>query len=174
MSRCSVELLPWIIAAFVPSHSLTSVSPPLSLLSPWSANRKSEIGLGPWTLCCSAAVLAPGYPSPRATKCIKKKCIGLKITACLCSWIKFWTRKIQRDQTSSWEFWGAWHRNSVRSKSRVLQTPPALDITKGVGRPPRPPLPSPPLRNKLAPPSGSGQTRAMGVCSHYPLLQLGS
>ena len=73
----------------------------------------------------------------------RKKCIGLKITACTCSWIKFWTPKIQRDQKIKLTVLRSLEqKQSVRSKSRVLHTPPALNITKGVGRPPKPPLPS--------------------------------
>ena len=41
-------------------------------------------------MCCSAAVLAPGQTSPRATKYKNYK--GLKITACMRSWGKFWTK----------------------------------------------------------------------------------
>ena len=40
----------------------------------------------------------------------QRNCMGLKITACMCSWGKFWTQKIQRDQknpTATFEKAGA-------------------------------------------------------------------
>ena len=54
-------------------------------------------------------------------------------------------------------------KQGVGSKSRVLRMPPALSTTRRVGRPPQPPLwltpghtlPSPHIRNQLAPHSGS-------------------
>ena len=70
----------------------------------------------------------------------------------------------------------------VGSKSRILCMLPAGSTTKGMGKPPKPPLQThprahlylhPPIRNKVAPTSGSKQGGEPITCSHYPMLQQG-
>ena len=56
---------------------------------------------------------------------IQRNCMGLKITACLHSWGKFWTPKIQRGQRAHLTFLRILEqKQSVRSKSKPLYTPP--------------------------------------------------
>lgn len=62
----------------------------------------SEPGLGPGTLCCKAAMLAPGYTSPAAAK--YKGTVGLKRTACMRSWGKFWTQRYKETKKHNCHF----------------------------------------------------------------------
>ena len=80
--------------------------------------------LGPGTLCCSVAKLALGHTSPGATK--YKETVGLKTTACMCSWGKFWPQKIQEiKKKKKLPFWKSLEeKQGVGNKSRVLSKPP--------------------------------------------------
>ena len=147
-----------------------------------------ETGLGPGTLCCSAAVLAPGHTSPQATK-YKKNYMGLKITVCMCSWGKFWTQKIQKDKKNQLPFLKSLEqKQGVRSKNRVsgaktghctypLHTTPPKGWAKHLSHPSGPtPGHTPtltPYKEQAFPPSGSKQARESVVCSCSPLLQQG-
>ena len=56
---------------------------------------------------------------------IQRNRMGLKITACMCSWGGFWTPKIQRDQKPQLPFLRSLEQNQdVKSKSRILYMPP--------------------------------------------------
>ena len=96
--------------------------------------------------------------------------------------------KVQKDQKSQLPLLRIRaQKQGVRSKSRVLRMPAALNTTKGVGRPPklplRPdpwthPLPSPHIRNQFTPhtphpPSGREQAREPVGCSRSPRCSRG-
>ena len=49
---------------------------------------------GTGTLCCNACT----WTHLSWNNKIQRNCMGLKTTACMLSWGKFWTQKIQRDQ----------------------------------------------------------------------------
>jgi len=50
----------------------------------------------PGTWGSFAAMLAPGQSFPPATK--YKETVGVKITMCICSWSKFWTKKYKKTE----------------------------------------------------------------------------
>ena len=95
----------------------------------------SETGwdLGPGALCCSACT----WTNVSSSNKIEGNYEQLKITTCMCSWGKLWTRhkKTQKTQLPLLK-----SRGRVGNKSRALCTPPAHATTKGVGRTPKPPL----------------------------------
>ena len=86
-------------------------------------------------------------------------------------WAKLWTKRPQLNC----------YFLVRRGKSRVLAMIPAHSITKGVGRPPKPPLwpdpqtqylhlPSPHLKDQLTPPQGASK----GTCHLFLVLLLQS
>ena len=90
----------------------------------------------------------------------------LKITACI--WGKFWTQKIQRDQKAHLPLLKSLEpKQGVGNKSTVLScplhtTPPegwAGHLSHPLARPLDTPLPSPHIRNKLAPPWGASKQK---------------
>ena len=123
MSRCSVELLAWTTAAVVPSPILTSVSPPLWLLSPsWSANRKREVGLGPGTLCCNACTWTSLLEQQNAKKKKKKyrtknNCMHMQLDQIL-------DPQNSKTKKSSWQLWGAWSKNRASGAKAEYGTHP--------------------------------------------------
>lgn len=61
------------------------------------ADEETEVkDLGLLRQCCNACTWAHLSLSNK----IQRNCVGLKITMCRHSWGKFWTQKIQRDQTT--------------------------------------------------------------------------
>ena len=80
---------------------------------------------------------------------------GWKITACMCSWGKLWTKDTERPKSAQ----------SVGNKSRVLSMPPAYNIVGGVSTTPKPPLrpdldhtlTSPHIMNKFIPSLGANR-----------------
>ena len=65
----------------------------------------------------------------------------LKIAAGMCSWGKFWTQKIQRDQKSQLPLLKSLEQKQcLESKCRVLSMPAAHNAVKGVGKIPKLPL----------------------------------
>ena len=59
----------------------------------------------------------------------------LKITACTCSWGKFWTQKIQRNQKSQLPLLKSLkQKHSLESKYSVLSMSDAHNAMKGVGK----------------------------------------
>ena len=82
--------------------------------------------------CCNACTWKN---VPQSNK-IQRNYKGLKITACMYSWGKFWTKDIKKPQLPLLK--SREQKQGVRSKSRVLHMRPALNTTKGVGRPPKP------------------------------------
>ena len=96
--------------------------------------------LGPGTLCCSVAKLALGHTSPGATK--YKETVGLKTTACMCSWGKFWPQKIQeikkKKKTAILEEPGG--KTGCWEQKQGIEQAPLADITSEVSKAPKPPL----------------------------------
>ena len=90
--------------------------------------------LGPGTLCCSACT----WINVSSSNKIQRNYKELKITAC--SWGQLWTTRYKKTKnpTATSEEPGA--KAGGQEKSRVLLMPPAHNTTKGVGRPPKPPL----------------------------------
>ena len=88
----------------------------------------------PGTWGCLAAMLAPGQTSPLATKYKET----VKITVCISSWSKFCTKRYKKTKnpTATSEE----QKQGIGSKSRVLHMSPALNATRGMGNPPKPPL----------------------------------
>lgn len=91
----------------------------------------SEMGwvLGPATLCFSVC----NWTNISCSNKMQINNKGLKITACMYSCGKLWTR-CKKTKNFSCHFW------SVKSKSRALCMIPAHSSTKAVGRPPKPPF----------------------------------
>ena len=110
---------------------------------------------------------------------MQRNCKGLKIIACAvgANYGQKGTKrpKLQVPLLKSWE-----QKQVVGSKSRVLRMPPALNTTRGVGRPPVPP-PAWPLDTSLPShkepalmPSGSKQDREPVTCFHSLLAAAGA
>ena len=103
---------------------------------------------GTWDLEPFAAVLAPGQMSP--SNKIQRNYKGLKITACMYSWGKLWTKrpKIQLPFLKIWEQkQGTVHAPCTQHHLRGGQTTSATPLPQPLDTP----LPSPPIRNQLAP-----------------------
>ena len=125
--------------------------------------------------CCNACT----WTNLSASNKIQRNYMGLKLTACTHRWGKLWT-KSPKNPTATSEEPGA--KTGCREQKQVLSMPLALNTTIGVGKTPKPPLwpdppdtplPSPRLRNQLAPPSGSQQGKLLPVlaprcCSKGP------
>ena len=89
----------------------------LDLLRQWEMTLRQ----GPTTLCCSAAMLAPGHTSLQATEYKetvwdKNNCVHVQVRQIL-------DKKIQKTKKLNCHFWRA------GSKSRVLCMPPAHNTT---------------------------------------------
>ena len=64
---------------------------------------------------------------------------SIKITACLDSWGKFWTKILKIDQGKKLPFWGTWTNSRGLGTKAGYCTRSAVDgTTKGVGKPPKP------------------------------------
>ena len=88
--------------------------------------------------CCSAGT----WTNVSLSNKIQRNYKGLKITACMHSWGKLWTTRYKTDQKAQLLLLKSQEqKQGVGSKSRVLSMSPALSATKGVGKPPKPPLP---------------------------------
>ena len=147
----------------------------------WGGGIETGWDLGPFAgtwdhlwQCCNACTWTHLSLSNR----IQRNCIGLKITACVLSWDKFWTQKIQRDQETQLPLLKSLEqKQGVGSKSKVLRMPPAHTTTYGVGKHlshPSGDTPTlTPYKEPACPCSGSEQTRESVVCSRSPLLQQG-
>ena len=83
----------------------------------------------PLLQCCNACT----WTNVSLSNKIQRNHKGLKITACMCSWGKFWTARYKETKKPNCHFWRA------RGKSRVLHTPPVHNTTDGVGKTPKPP-----------------------------------
>lgn len=110
--------------------------------------------------------------------------MGLKITASMHRWGKFWTKKTKKEKKKS-----NCHFSGARSKDGVLEAnvgycacPPACNTTKrGVSRPRKPPLqPNPwtdsypaPCKIQACPYLGSQQVKEPVINSHSPVLPRG-
>ena len=114
--------------------------------------------LGPGTL---AAVLAAGQPSPRQQ--IQRNYKALKTTICMHSWGELWTARHKKTQKLPLPLLkGLKQKQGVGSKSGLPCMSPALNTNKAVGNhlshplawPLYAPLPSPHIRNQLAPRRG--------------------
>ena len=110
-------------------------------------------------------------PSPPATK-IQRNYMGLKITLCMHSWSKFWTKKIQKRHTHTHThthkqlpFLKSWEQKNKRcweQKQGTGQAPLTLNTTKGwadhISQPSHPTPGHPPtLTPGLTPTAGSQQ-----------------
>ena len=104
---------------------------------------------------------------------------GLKITVCVHSWGKFWTKDTKRPKKAQLPLLKSREqKQGVGSKSGVLRMPPALNTTKWWAEHlshPSGPTPGPiptyphPIQGTSLPPSA----RELVACSHSPLLQQG-
>ena len=103
---------------------------------------------------------------------IQRNYKGLKITACMRSWGKLWTR-YKKTKNPNCHVYRA-QSKSRRSGARAgYACAPCTQHHKGVGRPPKAPLrappdtplPSPHIRNQLAPPRGASK----GTCYWFSL-----
>ena len=117
----------------------------------------------PLLQCCSACVWTPLSSSDK-----HKETARLHITGCTGTWNKFWAKDTNRPKpTASFEEPGA--------KACPLHKTPPKGWTQHLSPAPGPghTLPSPHIKNQLAPTSGSKQAREPITCSHSLLLQRG-
>ena len=118
--------------------------------APWRWDR-----LGPGTLCCGACT----WTHLSSSNKIQGNCKGLKITVCMRSWGKFWTKdtKQPKNPTATSEEPGA----KAGYCPCPLHTAPPKGWAKHLSHPSCRPLdtllPSPHVRNHPAPPSASEQ-----------------
>ena len=101
----------------------------LPLLSPLFTLLQLRDRLGSGTLllqCCHACTWTHLSSSNR----IQRNCMGLKITACMCTWGKFWTKDTKRpkNSTATFEDPGA-KGEGQEQKNTVLRSPPAHNTT---------------------------------------------
>ena len=105
-------------------------------------NHKYETGWDPLLKCCNACTWTHFSSSNK----IQRNYMGLKITACMRSWGKFWTQRIQRDQKKTPKptqlplLKSLEQKQGVGSKSRVLRMPPARNATRAASKTSQPPL----------------------------------
>ena len=64
--------------------------------------------------------------------------MGLKITVCMCTWGKLYTKDTKNKQTATSEVPG--EKQGCGNKIRVLSKFPALNTTRGVNNKPKPVL----------------------------------
>ena len=115
---------------------------------------------------------------------MQRNCMGLKITVCLCSWGKFQTQKIQRNQKnqlplfSNYHFWGPWSKNGGWGAKagycvRPLHTPPpkewANHLSQPSGETPGHTPPLSPYKEQACHPSGSKHRNMLLVLRPRPL-----
>lgn len=90
-------------------------------------------GAGTRTLCCNGCS-ACTWRNISLSNLMQRSHEGLKINVCMHSWGKLWAIRYKKTKNTNWNFW------RVESKSRVICMPPAQNTTKGVCKPPKPPL----------------------------------
>ena len=85
--------------------------------------------LGPWTLYCSVCT----WTNASSRNKIQRNYKGLKITACMHSWDKLWTRRYKKTKKSQCHFWRAGSKNRV-SGAKAGYCPRPLHSTPPKGR----------------------------------------
>ena len=88
--------------------------------------------LGPGTLSCSAGT----WTNVSLSNKLQRDYMGLKITECMCSWGKLWATRYKKTEKPT----ATSKEHGAQSGSRVLCMPPIHTATKGVAKPPKPPL----------------------------------
>ena len=84
--------------------------------------------LDPLLQCCNFCT----WTNVSLSNKMQRNYMGLKITACLCSWGKFWAKRYKKDQKNkpfTSEELGA--KIGCQEQNQVLSTPPAPYTTKG-------------------------------------------
>ena len=137
---------------------------------PWLVVLRQARTWDPLLQCCHACT----WTNLSSSNKIQRNCMGLKITACMCTWGKFWTKDTKRPKnpTATFEEPGA----KAGYCACPLHTTPPKGWAKHLCRPSGPTPGHTPCKEQARPPSpapGSKPAREPVVCSHSPLLQQG-
>ena len=131
-----------------------------------------------WDMGCFATVLQCLHLDSK----IQRDYTGLKITVCMCSWGKLWTKRYKKTKEPNWYFWRVGRRNRVLGAKAgycaclLHSTPPKRwvdHLSHPSSRPLNTSLPSPYIRNQLSPPRGVSEQGKLLLCS-LPAVSAGT
>ena len=87
--------------------------------------------LGPGTARYSTARLAPGYTSPGASNKIWRNYVGPKITVCMHSWGKLWTKRYKKTKkTHKWPLLKIWEKKWCQEQKQGTANVPCTQYHK--------------------------------------------